>query len=168
MLALLLVSASAASSAAQPGWREFEHPQIGFVIATPAGWEKLVGDENMAFVAVGPRAAGTEYRMSVVVVTARVPANESLPRADATLSRMLRNFREVQVLRTDRVDFRGTPALIKYLTRRADTGVEVYQMMLVLIRDRRAYAVIGTTAARSVRVDAENKLLQNILLGFRP
>ncbi|MBM3450001.1 MAG: hypothetical protein FJX78_03305 [Armatimonadetes bacterium] len=104
--------------------------------------------------------------MSVLVVTARTPANESLDRADVTLSRLLKNFREIQVLRTDRVDFHGTPALIKYLTRRADEGLEIYQLMLVLIHNRPAYAVIGTTAARSPRVNAETKLLQDILLGF--
>ena len=143
MLTLIAVPAAAAT-----GWQQFRHPEFRFTISYPPGWDVLSGTGRAAFVAIGPAIEGVPgSRMGIVVVTTRLPAGASLEEAGARLEEELaRSAQTVRVLRTDRIDLRGIPAVISYVHRKNAAGVQLYQMVMILAHGARGYGVAGTTA----------------------
>jgi predicted Zn-dependent protease len=167
-LAVLLVAP--VQAAPGTGWVRFRHPSYGFTINYPQGWEVLSGEGTAAFVAIGPAVAGVAgARLGLVVVTARVPQNATLDAAAADLQRQLeRSAGAMQILRTDRFDHRGIPALMTYVVRKTPQGIEQYAILMILTTGGRGYAVLGTTATGSARLADETTLLQRAMLTFQP
>jgi predicted Zn-dependent protease len=151
-------------------WTQFRHPTYGFYISYPQGWEVLSGEGKAAFAAVGPAANGVAaVRLGVVVATARIPAGATLEEADADLERTITQRGDiVRVLRKDRIDLRGVPALMIYIVRRNPSGVDLYQMVLIVAHNGRGYAIVGVTAAGSTSLSEETRLLQSLILTFQP
>jgi hypothetical protein len=169
-LVLAILLAVPVSAAPGTGWLRFQHSTHGFTISYPRGWEVLAGDGTAAFVAIGPPVAGVPgVRLGLVVVTARVPWDASLDAAAADLQRQLeRNAGTMQMLRTDRFDHRGIPALMTYVVRKTPQGIEQYAILMILTYRGRGYAVLGTTATGSTRLADETGLLQRAMLTFQP
>jgi len=167
--AVLLLLAGTAQSA-PAAWIAFRHPTYGFSISYPQGWEVLSGEGKAAFAAVGPAASGVAaVRLGVVVTTARIPAGATLEEADADLERTLAQRTDtVRVLRKDRIDVRGMPALMIYVVRRNPQGLDLYQMVLIAAHNSRGYAIVGVTAAGSTSLSVETRLLQSLILTFQP
>jgi len=108
-------------------------------------------------------------RLGVVVTTARIPAGATLEEADADLERTLAQRTDtLRVLRKDRIDVRGMPALMIYVVRRNPQGVDLYQMVLIAAHNGRGYAIVGVTAAGSTSLSDETRLLQSLILSFQP
>jgi len=130
----------------------------------------LSGEGKAAFAAVGPAASGVAaVRLGVVVTTARIPAGATLEEADADLERTLAQRTDtVRVLRKDRIDVRGMPALMIYVVRRNPQGLDLYQMVLIAAHNGRGYAIVGVTAAGSTSLSVETRLLQSLILTFQP
>jgi hypothetical protein len=107
--------------------------------------------------------------MGIVVVTTRIPEGASLEVAGAKLEEQLaRSAETVRVLRTDRIDLRGIPAVISYVHRKNTAGVQLYQMVMILARRARGYGVAGTTAAASLTLSEDTRLLQSLIFTFQP
>jgi len=167
---LFMLAALAASGHAATGWQRFRHAEFGFTISYPPRWDVLSGTGRAAFVAIGPAVEGVPgSRMGIVVVTTRIPAGASLEEAGARLEEQLaRSAQTVRVLRTDRIDLRGIPAVITYVHRRTTQGVDLYQMLMILARRTRGYGVAGTTAAASLTLSEDTRLLQSLIFTFQP
>ncbi|MGH2372682.1 MAG: hypothetical protein ACRDIC_04280 [bacterium] len=153
-----------------PDWQSFRHPSQGFSISYPRGWETLSGTGQASFVAIGPTVAGAPgTRMVVVVVAAPLPRGATLEDAESSIQANLsRSGQPTNVLRHDRFSLRGTPAFLIYLHRKNPQGVELYQMVMVLMHRGRGFGVAGSTAAASSSLTEDTRLLQSILLTFRP
>lgn len=156
-----------APARAAPDWPSFRHPSQGFSISYPPAWETLTGTGQASFVAIGPVvAAGT--RIVVVVVAAPLPRGATLQDAEASIQANLsRSGPTTSVLRQDRFNLRGIPALMIYLHRKNPQGIELYQMVMILTHRGRGFGVAGSTAAASPSLTQDTQLLQNILLTFR-
>jgi hypothetical protein len=156
--------------AAPAGWAEFRHPTFGFSLKYPRSWDVLSGQGRAAFVAVGPQVAGAPgVRLGVVVVTMTLPPGSTLDAAAEELEQKLASeAATTRLLRQDRFDLHGTPALLVYVVRKNAQGVALYQMVMMLAHRNRGYAVAGTTAAESPRYTDDTALLQRIMLTFRP
>jgi len=166
----LLVAIGTAQTAASSSWVQFRHPTFGFSISYPQGWETLSGDGKAAFAALGPSAKGVaNVRLGIVVTTARIPDGATLEEADMGLERLLAGRTDtVRILRKDRIDLRGVPALLTYVVRHNPQGIDLYQMVLILTHNGRGYAVVGVTAAGSSSLPDETRLLQTLMLTFQP
>ena len=167
---LLMLAVLAASGRAATGWQRFRHAEFGFTISYPGGWDVLSGTGRAAFVAIGPAIEGVPgSRMGIVVVTTRIPAGASVEEAGARLEEELaRSAQTVRVLRTDRIDLRGIPAVISYVHRKNAAGVHLYQMVMILAHGARGYGVAGTTAAASPTLSEDTRLLQSLIFTFQP
>jgi len=165
MLTLIAVPASAAT-----GWQQFRHAEFRFTISYPPGWDVLSGTGRAAFVAIGPAIEGVPgARMGIVVVTTRIPGGASLEEAGARLEvELARSAQTVRVLRTDRIDLRGVPAVISYVHRKNAAGVHLYQMVMILAHGARGYGIAGTTAAASPTLSEDTRLLQSLIFTFQP
>jgi hypothetical protein len=119
---------------------------------------------------VGPAASGVAgVRLGVVVATARIPDGATLEEADADMERVIAQRSDtVRVLRKDRIDLRGVPALMIYVVRRNPQGIDLYQMVLIVAHNGRGYAIVGLTAAGSASLSDETRLLQSLILTFQP
>jgi hypothetical protein len=107
--------------------------------------------------------------LNVVVATGRVAPGATLEEAEAEIEQLLaRQGDRARVLRKDRLDLRGVPSFIVYMSRANQSGYSLYQMVLLLTYGARGYAVVGTTAAKSTRLADETRLLQSIILTFQP
>ncbi len=159
-----------AATAAGPSWVQFRHPTFGFSISYPQGWETLSGEGKAAFAALGPSAQGVaNVRLGIVVTTARISDGATLEEADLGLERLLAERTDtVRILRKDRIDLRGVPALLTYVVRRSPQGIDLYQMVLIVAHNGRGYAVVGVTAAGSTSLADETRLLQTLMLTFQP
>lgn len=169
-LALTALAGSAPAWAA-PDWQVFRHPSQGFSISYPPGWDTLSGTGQASFVAIGPAVAGAPgTRMVVVVVTSPpLPRGATLEDAESSIQANLsRSGQPTNILRHDRFSLRGTPAFLIYLHRKNPQGIELYQMVMVLMHRGRGFGVAGSTAAASPNLTEDTKLLQSILLTFRP
>ena len=151
-------------------WQSFRHPSQGFSISYPRGWETLSGTGQASFVAIGPTAAGAPgTRMVVVVVAAPLPRGATLEDAEASIQANLsRSGQPTNVLRHDRFSLRGTPAFLVYLHRKNPQGVELYQMVMILAYRGQGFGVAGSTAASSPSLNEDTRLLQSIILTFKP
>jgi hypothetical protein len=160
----------AVPSAAATGWQQFRHSEFGFTISYPPGWDVLSGTGRAAFVAIGPAVEGMPgVRLGVVVVTARIPAGANVEEAGGKLEEQLaRSAQTVRVLRTDRINLRGLPAVITYVHRRNAQGVDLYQMLMIVAHRARGYGVAGNTAVASPTLTVDTRLLQRIILTFQP
>jgi hypothetical protein len=136
----------------------------------PTDWETLTGDRTAAWIALGPPTQSPQrFRMNVVVVSARTKSGATIEEAHGQLERALaRPGETTSVLRTDEADLGGHPALLTYATRRTAQGLDLYQMILITIHYRRGYAIVGSTVSTSTRIAEETRLLQRVLLTFRP
>jgi len=107
--------------------------------------------------------------MNVNVVIDSAPAGATIEDFDvaahATLQRIFPGY---QLLRSDRTQLDGTPAVLRYTTWQTRDGIELYQLQLGIIVGTRLYVVTGTTLAASPRLKDEASLLQQILITFRP
>lgn len=170
VLTFAVLLAAPALAAPSSGWLRFQHPTHGFSIDYPQGWEVLAGDGRAAFVAIGPAVAGVAgMRLGLVVATARVPAGATLDVAADDLQRELeRHAGTMTILRTDRFEHRGIPALMTYVVRKPPQGIEQYAILMILAHGGRGYAVLGTTATGSARLADEIGLLQRAALTFQP
>ena len=173
VLLLVLIGALVAPpvlASQDTGWRRFRHASYGFSISYPDGWEVLAGEGKAAFVAIGPQVAGVEgARLGLVVVTARIPSNATVDGAARELQRELeRSAGVMTVLRTDRFAHRGVPALMTYVVRKTPQGIEQYAILMILAYAGRGYAILGSTATRSIRLAEETSLLQRAMLTFQP
>ncbi|MGH2397117.1 MAG: hypothetical protein ACRDFW_09035, partial [bacterium] len=73
------------------------------------------------------------------------------------------------VHRRERINLRGIPALMIHLTQKSTPyGAELYHPMMVLTYRDQGYAVIGATATASQRFAEEKRLLESLILTFRP
>jgi predicted Zn-dependent protease len=174
-IAALTVAVVIAATAVEPagaaaGWTQFRHPQLGFRVSYPAGWETLTGNSSTAWIGIGPHAESTQrFRLNVVVVSVRTRSGATIEEAHGQLERaLMRPGETTRVLRTDQADLGEHPALLTYVTRRTATGVYLYQMIMITMHYRRGYAIVGSTIATSTKVAAETQLLQQVLLSFRP
>ncbi len=152
------------------GWVVFTHPQYGFSLSYPAGWVITRPVTPLLVLSiVGPKSAGSsEFQMNVNVVTDSIPVGTSIEQFDAVANEKLqRIFPGYQLLRTDRTQVGGYPAVLRYTTWHPGVA-ELYQMQLGVIVVSRLYVVTGTTLAASTRIREEALLLQRILTTFRP
>lgn len=166
----LLTLPRGASVSGAPDWQVFRHPSQGFSINYPRGWESLSGTGQASFVAIGPAIAGVPgVRMIVVVVSAVLPRGATLEDAESSMqANLARMGQPANVLRHDRFSLRGTPAFLVYLHRKNPQGVELYQMAMILMHRGQGFGVVGSTAAASPSLTEDTRLLQSILLTFRP
>lgn len=162
--------ASSAPAGAASDWPLFRHPSQGFSISYPRGWETLSGTGQASFVAIGPAVPGMPgTRMIVVVVAAPLPPGATLEEAeDSIQANLARQGQTTNILRQDRFMLRGIPALFIYLHRRNPQGVELYQMVMILMHRERGFGVVGSTAVASPTLTEDTKLLQSIIVTFRP
>lgn len=166
----LLILPRGASVSGAPDWQSFRHPSQGFSISYPRGWESLSGTGQASFVAIGPaipNVPGT--RMIVVVVAAPLPRGATLEDAESSVQANLsRTGQPINVLRHDRFSLRGTPAFLVYLHRKNPQGIELYQMVMILMHRGQGFGVVGSTAAASPSLTEDTRLLQSIILTFKP
>ncbi len=158
-------------SHAATGWQFYTHPTYGFSLSYPDGWTlKRTETSVIVMMAVGPKSAGQpEFRMNVNVVVDSVPAGTSIEEFDAVANEKLQQiFPGYQLLRSDRTQLGGFPAVVRYITWHARTNLDLYQLQLGLIVGTRLYVVTGTTLAASGRLKDEALLIQQILVTFRP
>ncbi len=169
VLAACLSLGSAPARAAN-GWELFTHPDLGFSLRYPAGWVATpLSQKDIPLVVVGPPAAGVpEVHLGVAVFVVRAPANVTADDLVAAADRQLREeLGKYRVLRIDRTKLGGTPAVVIYLIGRGHEE-ELYGLVLFTIIKSRLYAVIGFTALNSTQLADETRLLQSILVTFRP
>ncbi len=167
---VLTLGRGALPSHAATGWHFYTHPTYGFSMSYPDGWTLKRSESSViVMMAVGPKSAGQpEFRMNVNVVVDSVPADTSIEEFDTVANAKLQQiFPGYQLLRSDRTQLGGLPAVVRYITWHA-RNVELYQLQLGLIVGTRLYVVTGTTLAASGRLKDEALLLQQILVTFRP
>ncbi len=167
---VVTLGGGALPSLAAPGWQSYTHPTYGFSLSYPDGWTlKRTETSVIVMMAVGPKSAGQpEFRMNVNVVVDSVPAGTSIEDFDAVANEKLQQiFPGYQLLRSDRTQLGGLPAVVRYITWHA-RNIDLYQLQLGLIVGTRLYVVTGTTLAASGRLKDEALLLQQILVTFRP
>jgi hypothetical protein len=169
-VAVVIGAAGIAPAAPASGWTQYRHPQLGFKIRYPAGWETLSGSSSTAWIGLGPPAESAQrFRLNVVVVTVRTRAGATIEEGHADLQRALaRPGESSEILRTDQANLGEHPALLTYVQRRTAQGLDLYQMILITIYYRRGYAIVGSTISTSSKIAAETQLLQRVLLTFRP
>jgi hypothetical protein len=169
-IAAVISAAAVETAGAAAGWTQFRHPQLGFRVSYPAGWETLAGSNSTAWIGLGPQAQSAQrFRLNVIVVTVRTGAGATIEDAQGQLERALvRPGETTRVLRTDRAALGEHPALLTYVQRRTASGLELYQMILITIHYQRGYAIVGSTVSTSTDIAAETRLLQRVLLTFRP
>ncbi len=171
-LALALVASLllVAPAHAAVQWQGFTHPQYGFSLQYPPGWAVQRPDTQLIAVAiVGPLSSGQlPFHMSVNVVVDSVPAGTPIERfntvANAGLQKIFPGYR---LLRTDRTQLSGRPAVIRYATWRPKDGPDLYLLQMGTIAGTHVYIVSGTTLASSTGIRDEALLLQRILTTFR-
>ena len=168
--AVALVLAVGTAAGAQNAWRTFTHPNYGFSITYPQGWNLTSDEGTLALMVMGPEPAGVaSLRLNVNVTTDRVPAGMSVDRFEAmSESRMGLLFNAYQRLRTDRTTIAGRPAILRYYTWKRNDGLELYQMQLYVVAGERGYVVTGTTSTQSSALQREASLLLRIVQTFRP
>lgn len=151
-------------------WTHFKHPRLGFRMSYPTGWETLTGDSAAAWIGLGPPAQSPQrFRLNVIVVSVRTRAGATIEEAQQQLERATtRSGETTRLLRTDQADLGEHPALLTYVTRRTAQGLDLYQMILITIHYRRGYAIVGSTVSTSTAIVPETRLLQRVLLTFRP
>lgn len=155
---------------AAPGWAQFVHPQLGFALSYPQEWTVARGVTGVAFMVVGPSPAGVrDVRLNVNVTAEQLSAGITAEAFDGqNESGLGMLFHEYRRLRTDRTQVVGFAAMIRYYTWKRNDGIEIYQLQLSTVAGTRGYVVTGTTASVSSRLQVEARLLQSILLTFRP
>ncbi len=168
---VLTVGLGTVPTHASTGWQVYTHPEYGFSLHYPPGWAVIHPDMPLVVMGIlGPQSAGQpDFRMNVNVVGDSLPGGVTIEDFNALADeRLQRVFPDYQLLRTDRTQLAGQPAVIRYATWRTRDSIEVYQLQLGLITPGRFYVVTGTTLASSPRIKDEALLLQQILATFRP
>src|SRR5438132_10604476 len=62
----VLLLALPGTAQATAGWQTYTHPQLGFSLSYPDGWAETNGPSGVAFMALGPAAAGGQsFRLNV-------------------------------------------------------------------------------------------------------
>ena len=166
----VLLLALPGTAQATAGWQTYTHPQMGFSLSYPDGWAETNGPSGVAFMALGPAAAGGQsFRLNVNVTSEELPSGINVEDYEAQnesgLGLLFTGYRR---LRTDRLLIGSYPAVVRYYTWKRGDGVELYQLQLVTLAGSRGYVVTGTTTTASTRLADEAKLLVSILLTFRP
>lgn len=162
-----VVLALTGNAAAQGTWKKFTHPQYGFSLQYPSGWNANSGKAPFVFEAVGPLVAGmNSFRINVHVVMVTVPAGLTVERFEAVNESRI-TLPGYQHLRTDRTTVGNVPALLRYVTWWPNDTLEAYQIQLNVVSSGRGYVVTGTTSTQSARLQQEADLLVRILRTFR-
>src|SRR2546430_16835678 len=66
----VLLLALPGTAQATAGWQTYTHPQLGFSLSYPDGWAETNGPSGVAFMALGPAAAGGRNFRLYIHVTA--------------------------------------------------------------------------------------------------
>src|SRR5205809_7080346 len=71
----VLLLALPGTAQATAAWQTYTHPQMGFSLSYPDGWAETNGPSGVAFMALGPAAAGGQsFRLSVNVMSEELPS----------------------------------------------------------------------------------------------
>ncbi len=156
-------------AAAAADWELFTHPTMGFSIRYPSGWETMTADQkSLQMVLLAPARTGSDAHMGVAIAAVRAPANatidDMLAAADKPLRQEIGKFR---ILRIDRTTLGSASAMIMYMVGHA-REVDLYSMILLTIVQPRLYVVMGFAELNSPQLAEETRLLQSILVTFRP
>src|SRR5438132_1395933 len=138
----VLLLALPGTAQATAGWQTYTHPQLGFSLSYPDGWAETNGPSGVAFMALGPAAAGGQsFRLNVNVTSEELPSGMNVEDYEAQnesgLGLLFTGYRR---LRTDRLLIGSYPAVVRYYTwKRGDC----------LDPDRSFHLVPGYAAGRS-------------------
>src|SRR5207245_9151851 len=155
---------------ATAGWQTYTLPQLGFARSYPDGWAETNGPSGVAFMALGPAAAGRQsFRLNVNVTSEELPSGMNVEDYEAQnesgLGLLFTGYRR---LRTDRLLIGSYPAVVGYYTWKPGDGVEPSQLLLVTLAGSRGYVVTGTTTTASPRLWNVSTLLVSNPLTFLP
>src|SRR2546430_5583818 len=131
----VLLLATPGTAQATAGWQTYTHPQLGFSLSHPDGWAETNGPSGVAFMALGPAAAGGQsFRLNVNVTSEELPSGMNVEDYEAQnesgLGLLFTGYRR---LRTDRLLIGSYPAVVRYYTWKRGDGVELYQLQLVTL-----------------------------------
>lgn len=169
IVAALIVALGGSLASAQLGWQTFTHPKLGFSLSYPGGWDTTDGPTGVVFMAIGPFAAGQNFRMNVNVTYEELPTKMTLAEYEAqNESGLGLLFSGYERLRVDPIMLGTNQATLRYYTWKRGDGVKLYQIQLVTVTGSHGYVVTGTTTASSTRLLDDAKLLTSILVTFRP
>lgn len=164
-IACVAALATVTAAAAAPGWTTYAHAR--FALQFPVDWSATAGSGSTLVIVLGPQSADPNVRMNVNVTAERVPAGVTVAEYSAAAETHLRRtLPQYRPLRTDTVQHRGHPAIIRYHTWVAGTGATLYQVQLLVVAGADAFVVTGTTSAASPRLREEAELLLAVLRTF--